>query len=89
MASLLSAARAYHHQANVHAQQAQPEKAITAMRKLLDEGLICRPIGNTLTFSPPLIVTKEDVDNILERFARGLNNAAAEMRRDGTWRGGP
>lgn len=50
---------------------------------LRDEGLLCRPIGNTLAFSPPLIVTRDDVHAIVERFARGLDRLTAELKAEG------
>ena len=46
---------------------------------LLEEGLICRPIFNTLTFSPPLIITEDDVDQIVSMFDRGLGRLAEEL----------
>ncbi len=54
-------------------------------KQLLDQGLICRAIGNTLTFSPPLIVTKADIDDILDRFIRALDGLTDELTRDGIW----
>jgi len=40
----------------------------------LEEGLIARPLpqSSALAFSPPLIVTREDCDEIVDRFARAL-----------------
>jgi len=49
---------------------------------LMREGLICRPVFNTLAFSPPLVVSKNDVDAIVEMFSRGLNELAGELGRD-------
>lgn len=52
------------------------DPSVAAARRLhellMDEGLICRPILNTLAFSPPLIVGKEDVDSMVEMFDRAL-----------------
>jgi adenosylmethionine-8-amino-7-oxononanoate aminotransferase len=55
----------------------------------LAEGLIVRslPSGDVVALSPPLIVTPDDVDLIVDRFARGLDKAAASLRVDGIWRG--
>jgi adenosylmethionine-8-amino-7-oxononanoate aminotransferase len=53
--------------------------------RLLEEGLICRPILNSLCFSPPLIVNQADVDEIVERFQRGLTKFTDEIVADGTW----
>jgi L-2,4-diaminobutyrate transaminase len=46
---------------------------------LMEEGLICRAVFNTLTLSPPLILSNEDVDSIVEMFARGLEKLTAEL----------
>jgi len=56
-------------------------------RKLLDEGLIARPVMNNLAFSPPLIVTTADADEILAKFGRGLNALTDEIVREGIWTG--
>lgn len=55
--------------------------------RLLDEGLICRPIGNTLAFSPPLVATESDVDEMVERFVRGLARLGDELKSEGVWPG--
>jgi L-2,4-diaminobutyrate transaminase len=47
---------------------------------LMEEGLICRPVFNTLAFSPPLIVSRDDVDRIVAAFARGLDRLTEELR---------
>ena len=45
---------------------------------LLEEGLVCRALGDSLAFCPPLVVTDEEQDEIVERFARGLERLARE-----------
>ena len=45
--------------------------------RCLDHGLILRALGDTLAFCPPLIVTESDIDEILERFGRGLDETLA------------
>ncbi len=47
---------------------------------LLDEGLICRAIGDVLAFSPPLVISEAEVDEACARFARGLERLDAELR---------
>jgi adenosylmethionine-8-amino-7-oxononanoate aminotransferase len=49
-----------------------------------EEGLICRPVFNTLAFSPPLVVTKSEVDSIVEMFSAGLNKLTEELGIDGS-----
>jgi len=51
--------------------------------RLLEEGLICRPIANTLAFSPPLVASEADVDEILDRFGRGLERITGELQAEG------
>ncbi len=53
--------------------------------RLLEQGLICRPIFNSLCFSPPLIVSREDVDEIVARFERGFSAFVDDAVRDGLW----
>jgi L-2,4-diaminobutyrate transaminase len=55
----------------------------------LAEGLIVRslPGGDVIALSPPLIVTADDVELIVGRFAKGLDKAAASLRAEGIWRG--
>jgi adenosylmethionine-8-amino-7-oxononanoate aminotransferase len=55
----------------------------------LAEGLITRslPGGDVVAFSPPLMITADDVELVAERFAKGLDQAAADLRADGIWRG--
>ncbi len=40
-------------------------------------GLIIRAMGDTLAFSPPLIITESEIDEMLERFGRALDEAGA------------
>lgn len=47
---------------------------------LLEEGLVCRAIGDTLAFSPSLVISEAEVDEACERFARGLGRLADELR---------
>ena len=45
----------------------------------MEEGLICRPVFNTLAFSPPLVLSTEDVDRIVEMFSDGLTTLTREL----------
>jgi L-2,4-diaminobutyrate transaminase len=47
--------------------------------RLLEEGLICRPIANAVACSPPLILTEVEVEEIVERFGRGLDRLATDL----------
>ena len=39
---------------------------------LMEEGLICRPMFDSLGFSPPLVLSIENVDSIVAMFSSGL-----------------
>jgi L-2,4-diaminobutyrate transaminase len=58
-------------------------------QRCLDHGLIVRalPTGAVLAFSPPLCITRDEVDVVLERFGRGLDEIRDELVRQGEWRG--
>ena len=40
-------------------------------------GLITRAVGDSMTFSPPLIITGEEIDEMFRRFGRALDDTAA------------
>ena len=39
---------------------------------LLEEGVICRALGNALAFCPPLVVGEDELEEAVARFVRGL-----------------
>jgi len=53
----------------------------------MEEGLITRslPLCDAVSFSPPLVITRAEVDEALELFERALNRVADELVRAGTW----
>jgi L-2,4-diaminobutyrate transaminase len=59
------------------------------MAKCLEEGLISRSLiqSNSMGFSPPLILTEAEADEIVERFGRALETLSAELRSEGIWAG--
>ncbi len=46
---------------------------------LMEEGLICRPMFESVGFSPPLILTTDNVDSIVEMFSSGLEKLTVEL----------
>ncbi|MEQ8603488.1 MAG: aspartate aminotransferase family protein [Marivibrio sp.] len=43
-----------------------------------DHGLVVRPLpGDAVAFSPPLVISEEEIDQLLERFGRALDDTAA------------
>ena len=60
--------------------QTQPHRIIA--RKALEEGVLVRalPYGEITSFSPPLCITRSEIDEVVERFMRGLERAMPELR---------
>lgn len=54
------------------------------LMKICEEaGVIVRvSVNDTLCFSPPLIITKDDVDEMLNRIGRGLDELMVQLRRE-------
>jgi len=50
-------------------------------------GAILRPIGDSIGFSPPLIIGAEEVDDLLSRFGRALEDTTNWLRAEGLWAG--
>ena len=60
--------------------QTQPHRIVA--RKALEEGVLLRalPYGEINSFSPPLCITRSEIDEVIERFTRGLERALPELR---------
>jgi L-2,4-diaminobutyrate transaminase len=54
----------------------------------MEEGVIVRalPAGATLAFSPPLCITRDEVDRVVDGFGRALASVADELTRQGEWK---
>lgn len=54
----------------------------------LEEGLIARamPNGDILGFAPPLILTREEADDIVERTAKAVNRVMDKLVSSGEWK---
>ena len=48
-------------------------------------GLIVRPIGHLNVLSPPLILTKEHIDEIVDTLRKGIEAAMSDLTREGVW----
>jgi len=56
----------------------------TFAAKALDHGLIVRAIpGDTITLCPPLIITGAEIDDLLARFGKALDDTAAWLAKKG------
>jgi 4-aminobutyrate---pyruvate transaminase len=42
-------------------------------------GLILRQIGDTQAFAPPLVITEAEIDEMLDRFGKALDDTAARL----------
>jgi L-2,4-diaminobutyrate transaminase len=60
--------------------QAQVHRIVS--RSVLEEGVLVRalPYGDITSFSPPLCITRSEIDEAVERFTRGLERAMPELR---------
>jgi L-2,4-diaminobutyrate transaminase len=48
------------------------------LKAALDRGLITRALGDTLVFAPPLVFTKENIDELVDTFTASLDAVAQE-----------
>jgi 4-aminobutyrate--pyruvate transaminase len=49
----------------------------------LEGGLLVRAMGDSVALCPPLIITPEEIDEMLRRFGKALDDTAASLRRLG------
>ena len=49
-------------------------------------GLIVRPLLNMCVFSPPLIITSEQIDEMFNLLEQGILEATEDLRREGLWK---
>ena len=50
-------------------------------------GLVIRPLINMFVFSPPLIITKPQIDELVAILREGIERAMADVKAEGVWRG--
>jgi L-2,4-diaminobutyrate transaminase len=66
---------------------AEDKVGLRLHKLLLEEGLICRALGDSLAFSPPLVIQEAEIEEALGRFVRGLERLTGELRAEGRWEG--
>ena len=49
-------------------------------------GLLVRPLINMCVMSPPLIITREQVDELVDKLRQGIEAAMEDVRREGLWK---
>jgi adenosylmethionine-8-amino-7-oxononanoate aminotransferase len=52
-----------------------------------DLGLMVRPIVNMCVMSPPLVITKAQIDDLVGMLGEGIKRAMDDVRREGLWSG--
>jgi putrescine aminotransferase len=50
-------------------------------------GLVMRAVGDSMIISPPLVISHEEVDELVRRARRTLDDLADALTREGAWRG--
>lgn len=45
--------------------------------RALEQGLIIRPLQDTIAFCPPLIITRKQVDDLVDRFSKALDQTTS------------
>ena len=50
-------------------------------------GLLVRPIINTCVMSPPLIISREQIDEMVDILGRGITMAMEDLQREGIFKG--
>jgi L-2,4-diaminobutyrate transaminase len=60
--------------------QTEPHRVVA--RKALEEGVLVRalPYADVTSFSPPLCITRSDIDEVAERYGHAVNRAMPELR---------
>ncbi len=58
---------------------AQPAKSVGAKihQRCYENGLLCRPIGDTMVMSPPLSISTQEIDLFIERFRASVTQVLA------------
>ncbi len=56
---------------------------LRCQKDVQNHGLITRAMGDSLGFCPPLIITEEQIDDLFDRFAKGLDDTLAWVRAEG------
>jgi 4-aminobutyrate--pyruvate transaminase len=54
-----------------------------AAARAQEHGLIVRPLGDSVALCPPLVISEDEIDEMLRRLGRALDDTAAELKRVG------
>ena len=60
----------------------------TVAARCLEDGLIVRalPVGHVVALSPPLCITREQVDRVVDGLDRGIRTVGDDLVRQGAWK---
>lgn len=61
--------------------------AARLQKYLREDGLICRAVMNITAFSPPLVIEKSDIDELVSKLKSGLDKLQDELVKSGDWKG--
>ncbi|TIU81962.1 MAG: aspartate aminotransferase family protein, partial [Mesorhizobium sp.] len=50
-------------------------------------GLLVRPLINMCVMSPPLIISREQIDDMVAILREGISRTMDDLRKEGVWRG--
>ena len=50
-------------------------------------GLLVRPLINMCVMSPPLVITREQVDDMVRILREGISRTMEDLRKEGVWQG--
>ena len=50
-------------------------------------GLLVRPLINMCVMSPPLVISREQIDDMVAILREGISRTMEDLRREGVWRG--
>jgi len=50
-------------------------------------GLLVRPLINMCVMSPPLVITREQIDDMVAILREGISRTMDDLRKEGVWRG--
>jgi 4-aminobutyrate--pyruvate transaminase len=59
---------------------ASAKAGVVVMDECQKAGLIVRAIGDRIAFTPPLVITKSEIGEMLEKFEKGLDAALERLR---------
>jgi adenosylmethionine-8-amino-7-oxononanoate aminotransferase len=60
--------------------------AYRIIRHTMPRGLVVRPLGHNVILSPPLIISKAEIDETVDILRAGIEAVTDELIREGLWK---